>query len=86
MTFKEAVKEILPVEETEDKKPRLKTPTLMQAVLLPMYKVPQKKDEPKKDWNQPHLQMLKYEIIYCSVAMLVCPFTAFFIVQGNEHL
>ena len=40
MTFKAAVKEILPVEETEDKKPRLKTPTLMQAVLLPMYKVP----------------------------------------------
>ena len=52
MTFKAAVKEILPVEEvTGEKKPRLKTPDLMQAVLLPMYKVPNKPGEPKKDWN-----------------------------------
>ena len=86
ITVKEAVDRIVPKEENPEKKPRLRTPNFMQAVLLPFYKVPQKPGEAKPDWQQPHLQQLKNEVIYCSVAMFVMPFAAFFIVQSNEYL
>ena len=84
MTVKEAVNLILPKDpEPVKKQPRLRTPTLTQALLLPFYKVPSQEPGGKTpDWQQPHLAQLKYEIMVCSVAMVVCPFTAFFIVQS----
>ena len=59
--------------------------------MLPFFKVPARTNElgvkePKPDWQQPHLQQLKQEIIVCSVAMFVCPFAAFFIVQNQQSL
>lgn len=86
ITITEAVNRILPSEENIEKKPRLRTPSMMQAVLLPFYKVPHKPGEAKPTWNQPHLAQLKNEVIVCSIAMFVLPFTAFFMVQRNEHL
>lgn len=92
VALKEAVKEVLPpLEINTTKQPRLKTPTLIQAVMLPFFKVPAKVNElgvkePEPNWNQPHLQQLKHEIIVSSIAMFVCPFAAFFIVQNQQSL
>lgn len=59
----------------------------MQAVLLPLYKVPPHEPGGKRpDWNQPHLSQLKNEIMISSVFMLVCPFATFFVVQSNQYL
>ena len=52
-----------------------------------MYKVPPHEPGGRApDWNQPHLQQLKHEVLISSIAMFVCPFSAFFIVQNNAYL
>ena len=80
---KEAVKEILPPVVNLEKKPRLRTPTLMQAMMLPFYKVPPRKNEEiAPTWKEPHLEQLKKEIVIASIPMFVCPISAFFIVQN----
>lgn len=66
--------------------PKLKTPTLMQALMLPFYKVPERNGVTPNWNNQPHLQQLKTEILYSSIAMLVLPFSAFFFVQKQQWL
>ena len=49
--FKQAVEEVLPKEESAaDNKPRLKTPTIMQALMLPFFKVP-KRDGVTPNWS-----------------------------------
>ena len=84
--FKEAIEEILPKEQPEEKKPRIKTPTLMQALFLPFYPVP-KRDGVTPTWNnQPHLQQLKNEIFICSIAMCTLPFIAFYLVKTQTWI
>jgi len=54
VTLKEAVNRILPpAEVNKTKQPRLKTPNLMQAILLPFYTVPTQEGMVKEktpDW------------------------------------
>ena len=82
MTLKEAIDTILPNDVNEEKKPRLRTPSLMQAVLLPFYKVPVDKETGQRPtWNNsPHLNQLKNEIFICTIPMVTVPFIAFFAV------
>lgn len=52
VSLNEAVSKIVPSEANPEKKPRLRIPTFMQAVLLPFYKVPvEKKTGQRPDWN-----------------------------------
>ena len=48
--FKDAITEIFPKEEPEEKKPRIRTPTLVQAMMLPFYSVP-KRDGVTPSWS-----------------------------------
>ena len=59
----------------------------MQAIMLPFYKVPaQEPGQAPPDWEQPHLQQLKQEIIYCSIPMFVVPVGTFFAVCNYQPL
>jgi len=54
MTFKDAIAEILPKEEpsssAKEKRPRIRTPNLTQAVMLPFYKVPKQDNGVTPTW------------------------------------
>ena len=81
------VDKILPPVDNVEKKPRLRTPTLTQALMLPFYKVPPRnKGEKAPSWKDPHLQQLKHEIVIASVPMFVVPVATFFIVQSQQSL
>lgn len=85
--LKKEIERIVPKADVNPEgNPRLRTPTVMQALMLPLQKIPRKEGEPPKDWNQPHLQELKWQIQLVSAFMCTVPFITFYVICTNGYL